>query len=356
MAVVYLDRNENLYGPSPECHHALREANLAQLSLYSRNYLRGTKSDLSERLALDEGLPERQILLSYGSEDLLKQIIHCYLDAGDTLLVPDHSWWYYGAVAAEVNGISIAYPLIDRGDRFAYDPETVTALYDKHKPRVILIASPNNPTGNSIAPAALEKIATHCAESVIVLDQAYHGFSAEPSTGVAELIAAHPRIVVLRTFSKYYALAGLRIGYGFAGAALERLTTFSQRYLGYNRISEIIALAALDHPSYYRETARRMQEDKLTYYQLLSTMPGLSCYRSDANFVLVRYNRALKRALEGEFQERGIVVKFQDLPGLEDCMRITIGTPEQNLRVRDALRAVVHDPSHFHLEVAPARL
>jgi histidinol-phosphate aminotransferase len=337
MPSLYLDRNENLYGPSPECTRTLREANLEELSLYSRNYLRGTKSVLSERLALDSGVPEKQVLLSYGSEDLIKQTIHCYLDAGDTLLIPGHSWWYYRSVASEVNGLPITYPLLDTGNQFAYTPGAVTALYDKHKPRVILIASPNNPTGHSIAAESLDEIARHCAESVIVVDQAYFGFLPREHDAAAELLAAHPRMLILRTFSKLFALAGTRIGYAFAGKDLERLTRFSQRYLGYNRISESLALAALDDPAYYQRIAQRMEEDKLTYYQHFSSMPGFTCYRSDANFVLVRYDRALRPALAEEFRQRDIVVKFCEDPGLDDCVRITIGRREDNQRVWDAL-------------------
>ena len=336
MPTLSLDRNENLYGPSPECTHVLREANLQELSLYSRTYLRGTKSVLSERLALDSGVPEEHVLLGYGSEDLLKQTIHCYLDAGDVLLIPEQSWWYYRSVASEVNGLPITYPLLDTGDTFAYTPGAVTALYDQHKPRVSLIASPNNPTGHSIAAEALDEIARHCVESVIVVDQAYAGFLPQEHEA-AELLAAHPRLLILRTFSKLFALAGARIGYAFAGKGLERLTRFSQRYLGYNRISESLALAALDDPEYYRRIVDRMEEDKGVYYKLFSSMPGFTCYRSDANFVLVRYEKALRPALAEELRRREITVKFLDDPGLDDCVRITIGRREDNQRVWEAL-------------------
>jgi histidinol-phosphate aminotransferase len=354
MPYLHLDRNENLYGPSPQCTRALREANLEQLSLYSRSYLRGTKSVLSDRLALDTGVPEKQILLSYGSEDLIKQTIHCYLDAGDTLLIPGHSWWYYRSVASEVNGIPITYPLLDTGDRFEYTPGAVTGLYDKHKPRVILIASPNNPTGHSIAGERLDEIARHCTESVIVVDQAYFGFSPLEHDTAAELLAAHPRILILRTFSKLFALAGSRIGYAFSGKGLERLTQFSQRYLGFNRISESLALAALDDSEYYRRIVHWMEEDRRAYYQLFSSMPGFTCYRSDANFVLVRYDRALRPALAEELRQREIVVKFLEDPGLDDCVRITIGRREDNLRVRDALGAFAQQVLNTSGATSPA--
>jgi histidinol-phosphate aminotransferase len=231
----------------------------------------------------------------------------------------------------------------------------VTALYDKHNPRVILIASPNNPTGHSIAPEALDAIARHCTESVIVVDQAYFGFSSGEHQAAAKLLAAHPRMVILRTFSKLFSLAGTRIGYAFAGNDLERLTRFSQRYLGYNRISESLALAALDDPEYYRRIAHLMEDDKLVYYQHFSSMPGFTCYRSDANFVLVRYDRTLRPAFAEELRQREIVVKFLEDPGLDDCVRITIGRREDNQRMWDALAVFSRQVVHASREKSPVR-
>ena len=92
MSQILLDRNENQYGPAPACYQVLQEANLEQLSLYSRAYTAGRKSDLSERLSAELGLPESRVLLSYGSEDMLKQVVHCYLHEGETILLPHQSW------------------------------------------------------------------------------------------------------------------------------------------------------------------------------------------------------------------------------------------------------------------------
>jgi len=343
MPLLQLDRNENLYGPSPECHRALREAGLDQLNLYSRNYQKGTKSDLSERIAELSGIPERQVFLSDGAEDMLKQTVHCYLGAGETVLVPTHSWWYYGALAAEVSGKPVTYPLFDRGDRFEYDVAAMEEACELWKPRIVIIASPNNPTGNCITYQQLSEFALHCGEAVIVVDEAYSGFSEEIPDKAADLVARHPHILILRSFSKFYALAGLRIGYAFAGAGLQKLTAFSQRYLGFNRISETIALAALESHNYFRENARRIERDKESYYRELANVPGLVCYRSDANFILVRFEPRLRLPLEQGLKERGIVVKFLSDPGLEHCLRITIGRHEHNAIVTDALQTIVRD-------------
>jgi histidinol-phosphate aminotransferase len=355
MEPLTLDRNENLYGPAPACLDALRGTGVEELSLYTRNFLHGTKSALSERLAADTGIPERQILLGNGSEDLLKQAVHCYLRPGAKLLLPEHSWWYYSSVAAEVDGISVRYPLRDAGDRYAYDVQPIIDLYDQHGPGVILIASPNNPTGNSIPAETLEEVARRCADAVIVLDEAYFGFAGAGHERIVEFVAMHPRVIVLRTFSKFFALAGLRIGYAFVGKGLDRLVTYSARYLGFNRVSESIALAALDSTAYYGTMARQMETDREEYYRTLAGVPGLTCYRSDANFVLVRYHPGIRKELEAALTSRGILVKFLNEPGLQDCLRVTLGTQEQNARVLggfSALRNARLQPSSAPIPVS----
>ena len=336
--MLYLDRNENQYGPSPACYEALRQANLEQLSLYSRTYTRGKKSDLSDRLSQRTGIPEERILLSYGSEDMLKQVVHCYLKSGDTILLPRQSWWYYKSVAGEVLGNQVEYPIHERGDRFAYDAADIVRLYEQHHPQLILIASPSNPTGNSIARENLERIIGHCTNAIIVLDEAYYGFTIVSPSHLRELLEQHQRLAILRTFSKYYALAGLRIGYACIGTDLKRLVSYSARYLGYNQLTERIALAALDSDEYYSRTARQIREDNEEYFALFSELPGFVPYRTEANFILVRHQGYDKKALQTALANRRVIVKFLDDPGLENCIRITTGTREQNLVVVQVFR------------------
>jgi histidinol-phosphate aminotransferase len=340
MGRIYLDRNENQYGPAPACYKVLREANLEQLSLYSRAYASGKKSDLSERLSHDTGLPEKQILLSYGSEDMLKQVVHCYLHRDETILLPHQSWWYYKSVAKEVFGRETHYSMHEHNGRFEYDVQEMIDQYDRHHPQVILIASPNNPTGNSFSLDKLHSLVEHCTSSVIVLDEAYYGFSRSANEHLATLLDAHSRMVILRTFSKYFALAGLRIGYSCVGKDLAQLVEFSARYLGYNLLSEKIALAALDDKEYYPRIAKLMEEDKEMYFNEFSRLQGFTPFPSEANFILVRYPKALKQGLKSGVERRDVIVKFLDDPGLEDCIRITVGTKEQNAKVMDAFKQV----------------
>lgn len=334
---LYLDRNENLYGPAPKCFEVLKNISLNELSVYSRDYTRGVKSALSERLAAEHGVPEDRILLSEGSEDMLKQAVHCYLGPGEKILCPDQSWWYYRAVAAEVGGETITYRLREAGDTFAYDADEMIALYQKTSPRVVLIASPNNPTGNSFRDTDLERLTEAFRESIVILDEAYFGFTDSTTRRISDLTGTYRNLLILRTFSKFYALAGARIAFAVTGASLSRLTKFASRYLGYNRISELLALAALDSSDYYQTVNEGIRDDRERYYAFFQRQSGVLCYRSDANFVLVRLPESLGTSLKSHLDAEGIAVKFFAEEEFKNCMRITIGTRVQNDRLLKTL-------------------
>lgn len=350
MGQIILDRNENQYGPAPACYQVLHDANLEQLSLYSRDFTKGRKSELSQHLADEIGIPEDRVLLSYGSEDMLKQVVHCYLHQGEQLLLPQQSWWYYKKIAKEVHGNHVEYPLYERGSRFEFDVGEIIKLYNIHKPHLILIASPNNPTGSTMKRDDLARLIDYCSSSFVVLDQAYFGFEDSSNDQLKELLNAHSRLVVLRTFSKYYALAGLRIGYTCVGAELTHLIEFSARYLGYNQLTEKIALAALTDKAYYERITQYMREDKVLYRQELNKLNGFKAFESDANFMMVRFPVEHKQQLQNGLKQRGVVVKFLDDPGVSDCIRITIGTRDQNTAVIQAFKeGAAAFPAHAEL-------
>ncbi|MGB2870040.1 MAG: aminotransferase class I/II-fold pyridoxal phosphate-dependent enzyme [Bacteroidota bacterium] len=338
-STLHLDRNENLYGPAPKCFEVLRNITAEELSVYSRDFTRGVKSRLSERLARELKVPEPQVLISEGSEDMLKQAVHCYLGPGEKMLCPAQSWWYYRKVASEVGGETITYSLKEGSSSYLYDVDEMIRMYEKESPRVVLIASPNNPTGNSFPDGALERLTEALKESIVILDEAYWGFGDLSNERVSQLVARYRNLLVLRTFSKYYALAGARVAFAIAGTSLSRLTRFASRYLGYNRISEVLALAALDSPEYYRGVSQFMQEDRKRYAEFFVRHEGFRCYASDANFVLVRIPPNLKTPLRKFLEQRKIFVKFFTEPEFQNHMRITVGTGEQNLLLLQAFEA-----------------
>ncbi len=342
--LIYLDRNENQYGPAPACFKALHKPNVKKLSWYSRDFSRGVKSKLSERLASDFGIEEKDIMLGYGGEDILKQAVHCYVHKGDKIMIPAYSWWYYKKIADEKEGIKIEYPIIEGDDSFYYDIEGMIKVYEEHKPKVIIISSPNNPTGNRLPLEDLHYILTKVKDTVVVLDEAYAVFYNNDKTYLGKLVKEFPNLLVIRTFSKYYALAGLRVGFALMGENHAQFSLFSARYLGYNRLTERIALAALDSTEYYDGICKKMTEDTQMYINEFNSMEGFKAYRTFANFLLVKIPEEIKDGLKQYLLDRKMIVKFMAEDGLFSHLRITIGTREQNLMlmkmIKDYLKSI----------------
>jgi histidinol-phosphate aminotransferase len=328
--VIYLDRNENQYGPAPACFEALKADNFKNLSEYSRDFSRNVKSALSERLANDFGVSEKNILLGYGGEDILKQAVHCYINKGDKIMIPSYSWWYYKKIADEKEGVKIEYPIVEGEDSFYYDIEGMLKIYEEEKPKLVLISSPNNPTGNRLEIDELKMVLRKMKDAVVILDEAYALFYNKDNSHLNELVNEFPNILIIRTFSKYYGLAGIRIGFVVMGNNHAEFSLFSARYLGYNRLSEQIAIAALDSKEYYDDMRDKMVADTKTFLQEFNKIPGFKAYPSYANFILVKIPVDIKDGLKKYLTDRNIVVKFMAEDGLFNHLRITIGTQEQN--------------------------
>jgi histidinol-phosphate aminotransferase len=338
----YLDRNESQSGPSPKCFDICKNATIDELAWYSRDFAKGIKSSLSKKIADEFSLPERQVILSYGSEDLLKQIIHYYLERKEKILIPKEAWWYYKKVAYEVGGFNVEYPMVkgteDGVASFLYDVDKMIEIYTRERPRIVLIASPNNPTGNRISKDDLHRFLDACRGALVMIDEAYWGFGSKDNSYVKPFLDEFPNLVICRTFSKYFALAGCRIGYAFAGKNLEELMNYTVRYLGYNRLSEKIAAAAYDDQDYYDKVTQIMQEDKEYFYREFSKLDGFLPYKSYANFMLVDMPLEIRSGLNKFLKERNILIKFLDEEAFKTEARISLGTREQNYYLMESIK------------------
>jgi histidinol-phosphate aminotransferase len=340
---VLLDRNENRYGPAPACMQTLREIEPSLLFNYTRAFNKGYYSDLSRRLGEVHQVDDTRIVLGYGCEDLLKQAAQHFVREGQRLMIPSASWWYYGAIAEDVQGVTVEYPLIETATAYVYDFEALIRLHKQTSPRLVLIASPNNPTGNAIAGATLRDLLESLRDTTVILDQAYHGFDGVESGDLASLADEYPNLLILRTFSKLYGLAGARIGYGIAGRGLDRFRGFCSRNLGYNRISEKLALAALDSPEYYARIQVRIEQDRERMTRFLRRFECVRVYESQACFLLVRFPVSIVPALRSALSKRGLFVKFFTQPQFCDCVRVSLGTTEENARLLAAFEELLPD-------------
>ena len=331
----FLDRNEFNFEPSQKVIDTIKNFDPKQLCFYTRIYDEGKKSIVSVKLSEIYGVPEEQVLLGYGGEEILKNTVHFYLTKGNnkTILIPQFSWWYYSSIAAEVDG--------EQDDTFAYNVDEVIEYTNRIRPRLLLLASPNNPTGNSLTSEEIGRIMENIPEETMVLiDEAYASFINNDVDYIAPLVNKYSNLIISRTLSKFYGLPGLRMGFGFMGAGHKDFLKYANMYLGYNRFSEAVAIAALESEDHYRKVAEQMEWDRQLYKKELGQLPGFKVYKSVANFILIKYPAEIKDALQKALIGENYKIKFMGDPGLESCVRITLGRPDQTQAVCDIIKKI----------------
>ena len=328
----YLDRNEFNFEPSAEVVEAIRTFNPKDLCFYTRIYDQGKKSVISVRLSEMYGVPEEQVLLGYGGEDILKNAVHYFLMKGDnkTILIPQFSWWYYNRIAGECGGTFEMYPLHETDDTFAYDVQEVIDYTNRIHPRMLLLASPNNPTGNGLTPSEIGEIMEHIpSDTMVLIDEAYASFISTDTAYIAPLIEKYDNLIISRTMSKFYGLPGLRTGFGFIGKGHDQFLSYVNKYLGFNRFSEAVTIAALNSEAHYRRVAEDMEWGRQLYKRALGHLEGFT----------VEIKEALQKALALEEYK----IKFMGDKGLESCLRITLGRKEQTQMVVDTILKVYNE-------------
>ena len=331
----FLDRNEFNFEPSEEVIEALKNFDARKLCFYTRIYDEGKKSIFSVFLSEQYQIDEQQVLLGYGAEDLLKQAVHYFLTTGgnNKMLIPKFSWWYYKSIADEVDGNTMQYPVYESEDTFCYDLEGLRQMVSDIHPRILLVATPNNPTGNGLTIGELEDVIKMVPQDTIVLvDEAYASFVSTDTAYIKHLVETYSNVIVCRTLSKFYGLPCLRMGFGFVGKGteMERFSRYANKYLGYDRLSEDLAIAALKSDAHYRKIADVMQEARDMYTKEIGALEGFKVYKSSANFILIKYPIELKEYLQREFAECNYKIKFMNEQDINSHMRNTLVRREQN--------------------------
>ena len=206
---------------------------------------------------------------------------------------------------------------------------------------MLLLASPNNPTGNSLSSEEIGRIMESIpSDTMVLVDEAYASFITSDVDYIAPLVNKYSNLIISRTLSKFYGLPGLRCGFGFIGKGHDQFLSYVNKYLGYNRFSEDVALAALDSDAHYRKVAEQMDWGRQLYKKELGNMPGFKVYKSVANFILIKYPIEIKERLQKALAEQEYKIKFMGDPGLESCLRITLGRPEQTQVVCDTIKRI----------------
>lgn len=321
MPQLLLNRNEVMQGPAPACLDVLKNFDPHHVPRYLEGYY---ASPLRDALASRFSLPKEQILVGYGIENILRSIIDSLRPEKDTVLTNDFHYGYYDIYLGH-KGIAIQTFALIKGDRvFSFNIEDCLQKLSSTKPTVLLITTPNNPTGNAMGIEDIRRIALAAPpQTLIVIDEAYVGLDESyPETALVPLLAECKNLMLLRTFSKKYALAGMRIGYALCGANAKAMIRYQDSYLGGSRLQEEVAVAALGAGDYYANLVRDIKEDRDYFTTTVNTLKHFKAYESKTNFVLVEVNPSGREMLQKRMETMDVLTgKFID----DTYLRVSIG-------------------------------
>lgn len=327
--VVKIDGNENPYGPSPKALEALRGD--YQPHRYGDADQRRLRAAISTYL----DVPLETIVCGSGSDEIIDLLFRLFIGEGDRIVTASPTFGMYAFDAALHGGEVVDVPLLDG---WAFDTEGLEAAARESK--VVFIPSPNNPTGNILPVALVERLLNTGA--LVVVDEAYIEFSQTPS--LARRAATEPGLVVLRTLSKWGGLAGLRFGYGVMHPQVADLLMRTKQPYNVNAAAEAAALASYENTAILDARAQTLVAERERVSAALAGLGWIHPYPSEAVFVLMRLGREGQRiegkAVRDGLRRRGIFPRFFDTPRLRDHIRISVGTPEQNDRVIAAFREI----------------
>ncbi len=320
--IVKLDANENLYGAPAAVREAAAAAPLHIYPDPDQTALRG-------RIAEYAGVRPEQVVAGAGSDDLLDVLLRLTLPSATATATPTFGMYSFLSGIAGVRHIEAP-----RTADYALDLQGLRDAVDAGA-GVVFVASPNNPTGNASGLAEIEAL---CAlDALIVVDEAYAEFA---GTSAIPLLGAHANLVVMRTFSKWAGLAGLRVGYALAHADLvEPMLAIKQPY-NVSAAAAAAACAALDHRDELFATVRAIVAERDRLAGEAGALGWLAPHPSDANFVLFDVKRGDAAAIAAALRQRGVLVRRYDRPDLANKLRISVGRPQDTARLLDALREV----------------
>jgi len=333
--IVKLDANENPYGPSPLVRERL--ASFPHYHIYPDPQQEQLRAALAEYV----GVPAAHILPGHGADELIDLICRVFLRPGDAIInaPPTFGMYEFDAV---INMGRVIH--VFRDEHFRVDVDAIAHAVQQEQDnegqvKIIFLTSPNNPDGSLLSEDDLNALLD--LPVIVVVDEAYIEFAGRPS--LASRVLDHDNLIVLRTFSKWAGIAGLRLGYGiFPGWLMPHLWRFKQPY-NVNVAATVAGLAALEDRAYYERTTAALIRERERLYRELARFPFLQPYPSHANFVLARVTGRdaweLKQWLEGQ----GILVRYFRKPGLENCIRVSAGKPEHTDALLAALEVYAHD-------------
>lgn len=319
--VVKLASNENPLGPSPRALQAMRSA-AERVALYPEGAAPLLRAAISERL----GVPQDWLVFGNGSDELLHLVCATFIQPGkDGTVQADPTFAMYEIYATLADADIVKVPL----KNYTHDLEAMADAVTE-KTRIVFIANPNNPTGTLVTQKELERFLDRLPERVILVsDEAYDDYVESPDKpNLLPFVKEGRNIIITRTFSKVYALAGLRVGYAVAPEAMAAYMNRARSPFNVNLIAQAAALAAFEDREYLAKSVAANSAGKRQLCEALDRA-GVAYVPSDANFVLIDVKRDSRDVFDALLR-KGIIVRAGYGLGLPEHIRVTIGTPEQN--------------------------
>lgn len=323
-----MDTSTNPLGANPAAKEALKECMEMDLNQYPSPYSDGLRGALGELYSL----PPEDFVVGNGSDEALDIIFKSFLEPGETVVLP-YPGYSLHSYFVKVNAGKAMF--VDLRDDFQLDVERL----NRAKGKVLLLCNPNNPTSNTFRHQDIEAVINGVPDRIVVVDEAYGEFAGK--SFIPEL-QDYDNVIVTRTFSKAYALAGMRIGYAVSNPDLAGVMQRVKIPYSLNRVSETVALKALKDQEFVRHSVKVVNEGRKQLHDGLSRL-GFEVFLSEANFILFK-GKIDHRLLVERLAKKGVMIRdFGDKRRLENCVRTTIGTEGMNRLLLDKMAEVLRE-------------
>ncbi len=283
---------------------------------------------LREAIAQFWSVDKENILCGVGSDQIIDYITKVFLEPGDVVVAPKPSFSMYALTSVLNHGKIIEIELKNSAIYNIYD---IIESVNKHKAKLLFLCTPNNPTGNSLTENEIIQIVSSL-DCPVLVDEAYADFSGQT---MIPYINKYKNMIVLRTFSKAYGLAGARVGYAVASSEMIEAIGIVKAPYNLSTISQTLAILALKHSDEYKKRIETLNRNKDSLYKELKTIPGVEVFPSDANFLFIKTDRNISKA----FSDNGILIRTFKR-GENEVIRLSVGTKEQNQAVFGLLKNI----------------
>jgi histidinol-phosphate aminotransferase len=326
--LIKLDANENPYGPLPEVFKTLSA--LKNIHIYPDPESRRIKA----LIARYHNIPEDSIVISAGADELIDLIMRVCLDPGDEQVNCPPTFGMYAFDGALNQARTITIP---RRPDFSINLEGIQQAVVEQKPKILFLANPNNPDGGLISEEVFNALVQ--LPLLLVMDEAYIHFS-DTGASVIHQVQKHKNLIVLRTFSKWAGLAGLRVGYGVFPTGFVPLLMKAKQPYNVSVVAEQAAVITMCNISKASENISRIIAGRAYLMEALAEIPWLETYPSQANFVLCRVKGIPAVRVKEQLRRRGILIRYFDTPRLSDHIRISVGTKEHIQQLITAIKEI----------------